>query len=223
MRNKINRSFHLLVEKPFEVSIEIFTERSVKKSQNCGGVFFFLNNLDIYEKKWKKTSVKRNTSEQCEKIKNRLLNKIHLDTRELCIKRGKIVRNLKLKIYFEKKLNFRLFNLFNKIPFSLFNRQLVFKNQLNCLIKYAELNQKKIVKNFLSLLKIGTEIYKKDYRKPLNIEKSRKLIINLDSSKLANNGLTFIFDLYNGKICQTILLFNIYKWSCKKKGIFLNI
>ena len=223
MIKKYNESSSLLFRNPFEVSLEIFTERSVEKGQNCGGIFFFLNNLDIYKKKWKKASVKRNLSEQFEKIKNRLLNKIQLDTRELCVKRGKILKNLKLKIFFEKKLNFKLFHLFYKIPFSLFNRHLILKNRVEFLVDYPELNQEKIIKNFPNILKIGTEIYKKEYRKPFNIEKSRKLIVNLDISYLRNNNLTFISDLYDRKIYQIFLIFNIYKWCCKKKRIFLNI
>ena len=158
-----------LIEKSHMISFEIYTERTIRKTSNSGNVLFFLNNLDISKVNWKNRAIKKIFFEKLQKIRDRVLNKIRVDERDLCIKRGKIFKNLKIKIFFEKKLNFKFLSFFYKIPFSLVNKYLVLKNYVKYPTKYLEVYQDKKIKNLPGILEIGTEIYKKKYYKLQNI------------------------------------------------------
>jgi hypothetical protein len=212
-----------LIEKSHMISFEIYTERTIRKTSNSGNVLFFLNNLDISKVNWKNRAIKKIFFEKLQKIRDRVLNKIRVDERDLCIKRGKIFKNLKLKIYFEKKLNFKFLSFFYKIPFSLVNKYLVLKNYVKYPTKYLEVYQDKKIKNLPGILEIGTEIYKKKYYKLQNIRKSRKFVTFFNNSKIRTNILAFFLDKFDKEILKTFLIFYLYKWCCKKKGNFLKI
>lgn len=212
-----------LLENSCKISLEICMERTIRKRSNCGNVLFFVNNLDISKKNWKNRATKKILLEKLQKIRNRTLDKIRVDSRDLCIKRGKIFKNLKLKIYFQKKLNFKLLSFFYKIPFSLFNKHLVFKNCIKYPKKYLEVYQDKKIKNLPAIFEMGIEIFKKKYYNPQNTRKSKKFVTFFNNAKIKTNILAFFLDYSDKEILKTFLIFYLYKWCCKKKENFLNI
>jgi hypothetical protein len=213
----------ILIENSHKISLEICTERTIRKTSNKGNVLFFVNNLDISKKNWKNKAIKKILFEKLQKIKNRVLDKIRVDARDLCIKRGKVFKNLKFKIHFEKKLNFKLLDFFYKIPFSLVNKHLVIKNNVKYPKKYLEVFHDKNLKNLPGIFELSSEIYKKKYYKLQNTKKSRKFVTYFNNSKFKTNILAFFLDQFDKEILKTFLIFYIYKWCCKKKGNFLII
>jgi len=213
----------ILIENSHKISLEICTERTIRKTSNKGNVLFFVNNLDISKKYWKNRAVKKILCEKFQKIRNRTLDKIRVDARDLCIKRGKIFKNLKFKIYFEKKLNFKLLSFFYKIPFSLVNKHLVLRNGVKYTKKYLEVYQDKNKKNLPGIFELSSEICKKKYYKLQNMKKSIKFVTFFNNSKFKTNILAFFLDQFDKEILKTFLIFYLYKWCCKKKENFLNI
>jgi hypothetical protein len=212
-----------LIENSYKISLEICTERTIRKTSNIGNVLFFVNNLDISKKNWKNKAIKKILCEKLQKIRNRAFDKIRVDARDLCIKRGKIFKNLKFKIYFEKKLNFKLLSFFYRIPFSLVNKHVVLKNGVKYTKKYLEVYQDKNKKNLPGNFELSCEIYKKKYYKLQNMRKSIKFVTIFINSKFKTNILAFFLDQFDKEILKTFLIFYLYKWCCKKKENFLNI
>ena len=92
--------------KSCEINWEWRTEKPFKKNKNLGNIVIFWNFFSMNNTKWKSFFLKTKSNSILEMHFEKILNLNKIDFRDLCLKRGKIVRKLFIRIFSKKKIKF---------------------------------------------------------------------------------------------------------------------
>lgn len=211
------------IDHNFKFILEVTSEKPIQK-KNLGGVFVFFSFYHSKNYEWKNISYEKNKYYLLEPFFRKILNVKKLDLRDLCLKRGKVIKNLKLTVFFEENIKFDFINFFYNTSFNGIRKDLILKKWKIYINKYNWISEKAGTKGFLKENSFSLEITKIKYKK---FKKSQVLgEINLSVEKIGlkwKKKFFIIHDLSNQKKKNSNLIFCILKKGFKKKKIFLKV
>ena len=215
MTFKFQKKDHHLKQNIFRISFDESTRKPLKPGQNIGNVFFFANFYNQSDSIAESGLLEKKTSMLLLNTFKKLRNVKYFDLRDLCIKRGKIIRKLSIKIFFNEKITFELIKFFHRFSFTCLKKELAFAYFNKIPKQNLELMEKTSLKGLLNMNiisgiidKINNQnLKKKKHELFLNFRdshliKRKKVIVRSDYSdiKFENCNLTrFLLELANNK------------------------
>jgi len=160
----------------YKFIFETNTEKPLKKCQNFGNILIYTSFCNQNNLIWKNGVLKKKIPKIFE-INFKKYKKF--DLRDLCLKRGLILRKLEMKIFIFKKLKFDFLKLLYRFSFISLKKDLVFKNRKFFFSKNPNLKEKTQLKGFFQTNILNNSINKisfKNFKK-----KSKEIILNLYS------------------------------------------
>ena len=191
--------------------LENSTEKPVKKCHNCGNILIYFSFCNQNSLIWKNgisgKKILRIFHNNFKKFKN--LKKF--DLRDLCIKRGSILRKLEMKIFIYKKLKFDFLKSFINFSFISLNKDFVFKNLI--------LKEKTRLKGIFHTNVLNSNINRISLK---NFKKNTSDIISSFYTEIPNIPRNFLIktNFQDSKIEYCELFFSFSNLACKKKFFF---
>jgi len=211
------------VDHNFKFILEVTSEKPIQK-KNLGGVFVFVSFYHSKNYEWKNISYEKNKYYLLEPFFRKILNVKKLDLRDLCLKRGKVIKNLKLTVFFDENIKFDFINFFYNYSFNGIKKDLILKKWKIYINKYTWINEKAVTKGFIKDNSFSLEITKIKNKK---FKKSQVIRgFNPSVEKIGfnwNKKFFIIHDFSNQKNKNSNLIFCILKKCFKKKKIILKV
>ena len=206
--------------KSCEINWEWRTEKPFKKNKNLGNIVIFWNFFSMNNTKWKSFFLKTKSNSILEMHFEKILNLNKIDFRDLCLKRGKIVRKLFIRIFSKKKLNFFSINIFNKFLFGIFKKDFVFINWNRHQKIRIKLHEKITVKALIKINLICGEINKFLLRNKAESKNKEEVIFDqVDQPFNKKKMILFGQRFSDFSINKKNLILYLNAW-CQKKKFF---
>lgn len=132
----------------FRIYFRVSTEKPDKITKNLGEINILCNIFWGDSTKWKVVTNMKQIPQSLETLLEKTLNINKFDRRDLCVKRGKLLHVIRLKIFFEEKDKFYLRKFITKFPFCNEKKSLKIKWWEKSSKKYLELHEKTMLKGF---------------------------------------------------------------------------
>jgi hypothetical protein len=223
MINWIKPITKTFVHHNFKFILEITSEKPFQK-KNLGSVFVVASFYHSKNYEWKNISYEKNKYYLPEPFFRKILNVKKLDLRDLCLKRGKVTKNLKLTVFFDENIKFDFINFFYNYSFNGIKKDLILKKWKIYINKYTWINEKAVTKGFIKDNSFSLEITKIKYKKFKKSQVFRGF--NQSVEKIGfkwKKNFFIIHDFSNQKNKNSNLIFCILKKCFKKKKILLKV
>lgn len=228
MKKVVSMTDHSKYEKKIGINLEMSTEKPTKKNKNIGNIFYFLNFYDIYQQKWKNSGIESEKFYRFDQIFKKSININRIDLRDLCLKRGRLLRNIKIKIYIEKILKFKDIEFFIRFSLGFSQKNLIPRTWDIFAEKYAKIKEKAKAKGFLRKVKVLRSIRKLFNKGIKNSNKSPEMIpifnyINIKQKKnlfLITGSTDRIINKFN--ITLKLINLNYFKNILFLKSAYIN-
>lgn len=213
--NKFGEKKHIIIG-------AVYPEKPIKKNKNFGNILILLNFQYHYGIEWKKFSFNHKIPCYLEKFFREILGLKKIDLRDLCLKRGNIVKNLKITIFLEKNMMFASKNFICNYFVPFLKKELVVHDFIKYQQVYSRICEKNILKRILTIDLFSKEIEKLTYQEVGKIKYSKEFILK-SIPQYCNNSKNILIlkDITDINIENFNLLFLLFKWISKKKENFL--
>lgn len=222
MRNVVSITDHSKYGGEIGINLEMSTEKPTKKNKNIGDIFYSLNFFNIYQQKWKNSSMESEKFYRFDQIFKKFININKIDLRDLCLKRGRLLRNIKIKIYIEKILKFKDIDLFIRFSLGFSQKNLISRTWDIFVEKYAKIKEKVKAKGFLRKVKVLRSIRKLLNKSIKNSNKSSEIIPILNYINIFQKKNLFLITGSNDCIVNKFnIMFKLINSDYFKKILFL--
>ena len=201
----------------FRIYFTVSTEKPNKIKKNLGDLNILCNIFRGDSTKWKVVKNMKQIPQYLETLFEKTLNISKFDQRDLCVKRGKLLRIIRLKIFFEDKNKFYLRKFISYFPFYNKKKSLRIKWWDKSSKKCLELYEKNMLKGFSKKLITSVQVGKIKYNQFGNPMDINQIIFNSYFNGMKKKKYLLLkTDLFETKSSRSDLVSFFYK-SCISK------